>query len=349
MAIKYDPEKDYTKFRELAEQMKDIEDRLLTILDEKGKIEGKISAHIETSRAKIDEDLIKTAAHEYQIEILNEITQAVVDSGDLQKAVRLIDYLESHLEARLRLTFRGEEKPTEQPQTPTVSPAVAARKQLDASEKRAPGTAPVVTFPQRSATGAKAPPPPPVSSGKPGGRIAERRTVLNDRINEICRYEYDGNRLSRLVFLDAQGNPVRTHQMIYDKEGRLVQEIHIDRAGVTLQVFDRELDSEGRIKRETTRNAQNEILNTVDLGYDRKGRLVKKQWRDSRGKKTKAWEYKYDRDIKEPEKIVWRDERNRPYGYVELRYDDKGHIIAETSKDRDGDVIRSITYQYFYG
>lgn len=337
MAAKYDPEKDYTRYLELAKEREELLKAIAELIEEDRKLQEKIEKHKEAARELVTNDLIQTAAHEFQVEILNAITQAVMDSGDLQKAVRLIDRLETHLEARLRLSLKEEDTRREAP--PTVSPAIAARKQ------EAPKTQPEKV--QQS--GKEAPPPPTSGSSSAAGKIVERRNMVNDEISEICRYEYDGERLSRLVFFDAASRPLRTHQMIYDRDGNLVQEIHIDRSGVTLQVFDRELDKNGRIAKEITRNSQNEIISTVEFVYDRKGRLAKKQWKDARGNKTKSWEYRFDRDAKEPEKIIWRDERNKPYGFVELKYDDKGHILSEISKDRSGDVIRSQTYQYFYG
>lgn len=331
---KYDAEKDYAKYLELMGEREELLKAISELLEEDRKLKEKIDKHKETAREQISDDLIQSAAHEFQVEILNAITQAVMDSGDLQKAVRLIDRLETHLEARLRLSLKDEERKAEE--TPTLSPAIAARKQESAQAPTAEKAEPRLT---------------PTPSGSPSttGKIVERRNMVDDKLSEICRYEYDGERLSRLVFLDPAGRPLRTHQMIHDREGNLIQEIHIDRSGVTLQVFDRELDKTGRISKEITRNAQNEILSIVEFLYDRKGRLTKKQWKDSHGKKTKAWEYRYEKDAREPDRIIWHDERNRPYGYVELKYDDKGHILSEVSKDRSGDVIRSQNYQYFYG
>jgi len=339
MATKYDPEKDYAKYLELAKKQEELDGRIAALLEEQQKLKSKIAKHLEAARKAVGFELIKAAAHEFQVEILNDITRAVIEANDLEKAVRLIDHLETHLEARLRLSF-GQKPKEEAP--PSVSPAIAAKKAAVPAEKQvAAATQPKSTQRPIGAT------PPPISTK--GGRITERRALLGDSLNEVCRYEYDGDRLARMVFLDAEGNPLRTHQLIYDREGTLVQEIHIDRAGVTLEVCSRELDRDGRILKETMSNAHNEVLHTIEFKYDRRGRLQKKQWRDARGRKTKSWDYRYKKGAQEPTRIIWRDERRRPYVFVELYYDDKGHIIKEISKDRSGDVIRAITYQYFYG
>lgn len=343
MANKYDPEKDYEKYQELAKEQDDLAKRIAELLEENRKLNERVEMHLAAARQSITPELIKIAAHEFQVEILNEITLAVIESNDLEKAVKLIDHLETHLESRLRLSLRHGEDIRAKDSTPTLSPAVAAKRELS-SQQQSQKKGPEPTPKDDSAK----PPPPPKTSGS-GTRIVERRTVLNDRVNEICRYEYEGNTLTRMVFFDNQGQPARTQQMIYDKAGELVQEIHIDRSGVTLQVFDREIGKDGKISKEIMRNSQNEVLHTIEYIYDRKGRLLKKEWKDSHNKRTKSWEYKYDKDGKEPVKIIWHDEKNKPYGYVDLRYDDKGHILEEISKDRSGDIIRALSYQYFYG
>ncbi|GEM_PF-1940816 len=350
---KYDPEKDFAAYHELAKELDNVAEQIAKLIEKSNQIKQKVDEHLHKAQQDISFDVIKAAAHEFQVEMLNEITRAVIEANDLEKAVRLIDHLETHLEARLRLSLKmqGKELPArkiKKDATPTVSPTVAAKKSIQIQEqKKSPQPSGNKT--QLQATKKPSAPPSFPSGPVPAGKIVERRTLLNDKVNEICRYEYENNKLSRILFLDSSGSPLRTHQMIYDKNGTLVQEIHIDRSGVTLQVFDRELDKNGKITKEITRNSKNETLNTVEFTYDRKNRLVKKQWRDSRGNKTKVWEYKFDKDAKEPSRIIWKDERNKPYGFVELRYDDKGHIIEETSKDRSGDLIRSIKYQYFYG
>lgn len=341
MTNKYDPDKDYAEYLELAKEQEELEGRIAKLLEERQKLNEKAGRHLEKARQVVNFDLIKTAAHEFQVEILNEITKAVIESNNLEKAVRLIDHLETHLEARLRLTPKREDEASSKKAPPTVSPAIAARKRPQ------PAKEPAGPEPKKPPEQAPYPSPPP--SVRAGGKIIERRTVLNDRLQEICRYEYDNNRLTRMIFLDPNGNPLRTHQLIYEKDGRLAQEIHIDRAGITLQVCDREFNKQGKIAKETIRNPHNEVLHAVEFKYDRHARLAKKEWRDSRHRRIKSWEYRYEQDAADPSKIIWRDERNRPYGFVELRYDDKGHIIEETSKDRAGDLIRSITYQYFYG
>lgn len=340
MVTKYDPEKDYEKYLELAKEQQELEGRIAEFEKERRKLNEKVGKHLEVARNAVNFDIIKAAAHEFQVEILNEITKAVIESNNLEKAVKLIDHLETHLEARLRLTLKREDVARDKA-PPTVSPAIAARKKLAMEAEKKPEAV------QPRKPGVQAPPPPTVA--KAGGKIIERRTVIDDRITEICRYEYDNDRLARMIFLDPNGNPLRTHQLIYDKDGALVQEIHIDRAGITLQVWDREMNKEGKIGREIVRNAHNEVLHTVEFKYDRHGRLTKKEWRDSRNKRTKSWEYRHEKEAKEPIKIIWRDERNKPYGFVELRYDDKGHIIEEISKDREGELIRALNYQYFYG
>jgi hypothetical protein len=344
MVTKYDSEKDYAAYHELAKETEELEARIAEILAQRHKLNEKVARHLEAARKQVTFDIVKAAAHEFQVEILNEITKAVIESNNLEKAVKLIDHLETHLEARLRLNLKKEDV-AKSTAPPTVSPAVATRKRPPLTAKKPAGQQ--IPAP-RSASGTAQQPPPP-ASGKAGGNIVERRTVLNNRLNEICRYEYDNDRLTRMVFLDAKGNPLRTHQLIYDKQGNLVQEIHIDRAGITLQVWDREMNRDGKIVREIIRNAHNEVLHSVEFKYDRHDRLGKKEWRDSHNKRAKSWEYKYDKDAKEPSKIIWRDERNKRYGQVELRYDDKGHIIEEISKDRAGDLIRALNYQYFYG
>jgi hypothetical protein len=355
MASKYDPEKDYAKYQDLANEQDDLAKRIADLLEENHKLSQRVEAHLAAARESISPELIKIAAHEFQVEILNEITLAVIESNDLEKAVKLIDHLETHLESRLRLSLRQGEELPRRDATPTLSPAIAAKQRLEAqpqpqvkTQTRDPkvGSPQPQPQPQGQASVSAPPPPPPKGSGN---HLVERRTVLNDRVNEICRYEYDGDRLTRMVFFDTTGQPVRTQQMIYDKDGVLVQEIHIDRSGVTLQVFDREVGKDGKIAKEITRNSQNEILHTIEFQYDKKGRLLKKEWHDNNKRRTKSWEYKYDKDGKEPVKIIWHDERNKPYGFVDLRYDDKGHILEEISKDRSGDIIRSLSYQYFYG
>lgn len=341
MANKYDPDKGYTEYLELAKNQEELEGRVAKLLEERRKLKEKADKHLEMARQAVNFDLIKTAAHEFQVEILNEITKAVIESNNLEKAVKLIDHLETHLEARLRLSPKRENEATKKKAPPTVSPAIAARKKPQPTKK------PALLEPTRPREQAAYPPPHP-SEGA-GGKMIERRTILNDRLHEICRYEYDNDRLTRMIFLDPNGNPLRTHQLIYNKDGTLVQEIHIDRAGITLQVCDREFNKQDKIAKEIVRNPHNEVLHTVNFKYDRHARLTKKEWRDSHHKRTKSWEYRYEKDAADPAKIIWRDERNKPYGFVELRYDDKEHIIEETSKDRTGDLIRSITYQYFYG
>jgi exonuclease VII small subunit len=338
MADKYDPDKDYAEYLELAKGQQELEDRIAKLLEERRKLKEKADRHLEKAGQAVDFDLIKIAAHEFQVEILNEITKAVIESNNLEKAVKLIDHLETHLEARLRLAPKREDEATKKKAPPTVSPAIAARKKLQPTGEPA--------RPEPSGPTEQAPPTPPAGAGR---NIIERRTVLNDRLHEICRYEYDNDRLTRMIFLGPNGNPLRTHQLIYNKDGTLVQEIHIDRAGITLQVCDREFNKQGKIAKEIVRNPHNEVLHTVEFRYDRHARLTKKEWRDSRHRRIKSWEYRYEQDAADPSKIIWRDERNKPYGFVELRYDDKGHIIEETSKDRAGDLIRAITYQYFYG
>lgn len=361
MATKYNPEKDYAAFLELAKEQDELEGRIAELMEERRKLQERIDKHLEAGRQALTFDIIKTAAHEYQVEMLNEITRAVIESNDLEKAVKLIDHLETHLEARLRL--KPDRPSAEGP--PSVSPAIAAKREASgppsktvtvqkpaksteakAPEVEKPGT--VDAGPKPAGGPEQAPPPPPKTTK--GGRIVERRTVMNEKLHEICRYEYEGDRLARMLFLDSRGNPLRTHQLIYDKDGTLIQEIHIDRAGVTLQVCNREISKEGKITKETVTNAHNEVLHTVEFKYDRHLRLMKKIWKDSNGKKTKTWEYKYEKkDDKAPSKIIWKDEKNKPYVFVDLRYDDKGHILAETSRDRSGDIIRSQNYQYFYG
>ncbi len=346
MASKYDPEKDYARYLDFAKEQEELAKRIADLLEENRKLSQRVEAHLVTARESISPELIKIAAHEFQVEILNEITLAVIESNDLEKAVKLIDHLETHLESRLRLSLRQGDELSRRDATPTLSPAIAAKQRLEPQPQTKTPTRETKTGPGPQPQTSAPPPPPPKGSGN---HIVERRTVLNDRVNEICRYEYDGDRLTRMVFFDPAGQPVRTQQMIYDKDGVLVQEIHIDRSGVTLQVFDREVGKDGKIAKEVTRNSQNEILHTIEFQYDKKGRLVKKEWHDNNRRRTKSWEYKYDKDGKEPVKIIWHDERNKPYGFVDLRYDDKGHILEEISKDRSGDVIRSLSYQYFYG
>lgn len=352
MASKYDPEKDYLKYQDLAKEQEELAKRIADLLEENRKLSQRVEVHLAAARESISPELIKIAAHEFQVEILNEITLAVIESNDLEKAVKLIDHLETHLESRLRLSLKQGDEHPRRDATPTLSPAIAAKQRVPEPQPQSrpqikdTRTASPQSQPQVQASVSAPPPPPPKGSGN---HLVERRTVLNDRVNEICRYEYDGDRLTRMVFFDTAGQPVRTQQMMYDKDGVLVQEIHIDRSGVTLQVFDREVGKDGKIAKEITRNSQNEILHTIEFQYDRKGRLIKKEWHDSNKRRTKSWEYKYDKEGKEPVKIVWHDERNKPYGFVDLRYDDKGHILEEISKDRSGDVIRSLSYQYFYG
>lgn len=338
---KYDPTIDYAKYAELAKESKELEARIVELQEERRKFQEKVKQHLAEAREALEQELVQKAAHEFQLEFMSKLSSAVRDSDDLQ-AAKLLDSLKSHISGRLRLSPEPVKETAGPQEPPTVSPAIVAKK----------GTAPPPTklqpTPQAPALSKKAPPPPP-RSGKTDGHIVERRTMLNDSLNEICRYEYEGNQLIRMVFLDAEGNPLRTHQIIYDKDGNLLQEIHVDQAGRTLQVLERQQTPDGQILKEIIRNSENELLNTVEFEYDKQGRLIKKEWRDAKNKRTKVWEYEYEKNTKDPSKIVWRDERNKPYGQVELRYDEQGHIVKEISKDRTGDVIRSIDYQYFYG
>ncbi|MBN2378385.1 hypothetical protein JXM67_01085 [candidate division WOR-3 bacterium] len=335
MTQKYDATVDYAKYLELAKEAKELEARIEELQEERRKFQEKVEEHLAYAREATDNLLIDKAAHELQVELMNKLNAAVRGSDD-KEAAKLLESLKSHLSGKM--TYEPEEAASATlKETPSVSPAIAAKKSV-----------PQQITPPPAATSKKAPPPPP-NSGKPGGQIIERRTLLNDTLNEICRYEYEDDELTRMVFLDAEGNPLRTHQMIYDKDGNLKQELHVDQAGRTLQVLERQQTKEGRIMKEIIRNSENELLNMVDFEYDSNGRLLKKEWSDAKKKRTKVWEYEYESGKKDPVRIVWRDERNKPYGQVELKYDEQGHIAKEISKDRTGDVIRSIDYQYFYG
>jgi len=334
--VKYDPTVDYAKYLELAQEAKELEARIQELHEERSKFHDKVEQHLSSARVAASEDLMDKAEQELQAELMNRLN-AAVSSGDDELAAKLLDGLKSH--------YTGKSKPGESPsaEPPSVSPAIAAKKSASKPADVKPQPAP-----QPASQVKKAPPPPPAST-KPSGQIIERRTLLNDSLNEICRYEYSGNRLGKMVFLDSEGNPLRTHQMVYDKDGNLSQEVHVDQAGRTLQVLERQSSKDGKILKEIIRNADNELLNSVEFTYDPQGRLKKKEWHDAKDKRTKVWEYEYDKSAKDPVRIVWRDERNKPYGQVDLKYDEKGHIVKEISKDRTGDVIRSIDYQYFYG
>ncbi|MBD3363726.1 hypothetical protein GF359_00770 [candidate division WOR-3 bacterium] len=321
----------------MAQEAKELEARIEELREERSKFQEKVEGHLKEARTAAADELIEKAEQELQSELMNRLN-AAVSNGNEELATKLLDGLKSYYSGKIKPGAK-----TDSSEPPSVSPAIAAKKSTSKPQEPKPQP------PSQRPTAEKKAPPPPPSSSKPSGKIIERRTMLNDSLNEICRYEYSDGQLTKMIFLDSEGNPLRTHQMVYDKDGNLEKEIHVDQAGRTLQVLERETSKSGKIVKEIIKNADDELLNSVEFDYDNQGRLNKKEWFDAKAKRTKVWEYEYEKSNKDPLRIIWRDERNKPYGQVELKYDEKGNITKEISKDRTGDVIRSINYHYFYG
>ena len=67
MANKYDPDKGYTEYLELAKNQEELEGRVAKLLEERRKLKEKADKHLEMARQAVNFDLIKTAAHEFQV------------------------------------------------------------------------------------------------------------------------------------------------------------------------------------------------------------------------------------------------------------------------------------------
>lgn len=311
-------EETYAQYADLYKKKRRIEaaiDRLRKKLEEP---QQELNGLLEQLKSQVSDDLIEQASKDYELEVLQRINTLVTKQNNLAEAVQLLSALERHFQLRLK--------------TP-VKPA----------GRVAPSAEHETAAPPSSPGAAQKPEPQKIPSDKPH----ERHTVVEGRLSGLVRYRYD--QLGRTVtedYYDGQGNKIGSWERIYDSEGRLRSLLGRNRLGVLLEEAVFEYNPSGKISNEIIRDSKNALLWSCSYHDDRSGRLGKRVWRDDRRKVTKSWEYHYQGESEKPARVVWKDEHHRPFGSSEYRYDEAGYLIEETRKDRKGETLKILTFQY---